>query len=104
MTQLLLPAPKVTIILHGWHWVSSWGEIADSPDPENPIQHQQHADEMPNVPPDGWCVYTRREGPQDWQDPSGFDLTDEQDFETYEEAQAEAQLRADAYGIEYFED
>ncbi len=101
--MLLLPAPKVTIILHGWHWVSSWGEVADSPDPENPIQHQQHASEMPSVEPDGWCVYTRHADPSD---PSyyPFDLSFEQDFETYEEAQAEAQLRADAYGIEYFED
>ncbi|MGX7894965.1 hypothetical protein [Tsuneonella sp. HG222] len=102
--QLCLPRPDVTIILHGWHWVSSWGDVADAPEGEEPARSQQHAHEMPHVTPDGWCVYTRHEGPTDWRNPSGFDLSNELDFHTYEEAVIEAQARAADYGIEHMED
>lgn len=96
---LRLPAPQVTIILHGWCWDRYWdAQLGDE------VVTQTHEHEFPDRAPDGWCVYTRREGPADWQDPSDFDLTDEQDFPTLEEARAEAQRRAADYGIGYFED
>lgn len=92
----LLPAPKVTVILHGWVWSRYWdASVGDE------VVYQEHAEAEP---PDGWCVYTRREGPVDWRDPSDFDISNDQDFATYEEALAEATQRAADYGIEHFED
>ena len=37
--------------------------------------------------PSGWCVYVRREG-TDWRE--GFDIDEEQDFATHDEAEAHA--------------
>lgn len=94
--QLRLPAPKVSIILHGWHWDAYWdARIGDL------VTTQEHADEQPDKEPDGWCVYTRHD-PENTHHP--FDLSNEQDFATYEEALAEAQTRAAEYGIEHRED
>jgi hypothetical protein len=51
----------------------------------------------PNTP-DGWCVYTRIETPNDPQQP--FDIIDEEDFATLPEALAAAYARSKRIGYE----
>lgn len=51
----------------------------------------------------GWCVYNFHEAdPVDHEDPEWtgeLDITEEQDFDTYEEALAEAERRSEHFGV-----
>lgn len=67
------------ICLHAWHLLPDGG--------------QEHSDDRVNV--DGWNVFTRRPCKID-----GFSIHDDQDFDTYAEAFAEATRRAALTGFE----
>lgn len=81
----LLKAGKMegSVQVHPWSWCEDGG------------QAYCHAP----CTPDGWCVYTRIETPNDRFQP--FDLLDEVDFFTLEDAIAEAEKRAEALGLEW---
>ena len=49
---------------------------------------------------DGWCVYTRTDAAERGEETGEFDLSDEQDFATYEEALAEGEARATRHDVE----
>lgn len=89
----LLPAPKVTIIVHGWCWVE-----------DGDVRWQSHCHDFPEREPDGWCVYVRREGPDAWNDPCDFHMPVDVDFETRDGAVAFAKQLAADYGTGWFED
>lgn len=87
MTILLLPPPNVTVCLHGFY--SDDGGDSYSDDPEEIT---------------GWCVYLRRNYRQP--DPSyapEFDIDDERDFTTRDEAVTYATQRAAEYGMTFQE-
>lgn len=95
----LLPAPKVTVCYHPWHW--EW-ETSVNPSKEIP-GHQSYGENSHGVV-DGWCVYTRHDPPVGGglhhPGDGDFDCSDEQDFATQEEALEEATYRATMYGVE----
>ncbi len=65
---------NLTICLHAWRHA----EYGD----------QEYSDASSGEHVDGWTVYVREETPQDPQQP--FDIPEEADFATYEEAAAHA--------------
>jgi hypothetical protein len=69
------------VYVHGWRWIDGSQE------------HWHNTAEC-----HGFCVYTRIETPADIQQP--FDLSNELDFDTLEEALNNGQARADALGLE----
>jgi hypothetical protein len=80
----LLKAGKLegSVQLHPWIWIDS------------DTQEYCHAPDIPS----GWCVYTRIETPADPVQP--FDLFEELDFDTREQAIAHGQERAACLGVE----
>lgn len=69
------------VYVHGWRWNDGVQEYYDNA-----------------AACDGFCVYTRIETPADMQQP--FDLSNELDFDTLEEAMANGRARARALGLE----
>lgn len=70
------------VCFHAWVW-------SDGPDSD-----QEYCDQPGDA--DGWCVYTRHDG----EEGHPFDLSEEMDFPTREEAEREATSRAARLGVE----
>lgn len=81
-----LPPEELSVCVHAWYWTDD--------EAGNGEEYQEYTDD-PDLA-DGWCVYLRRDTPGDEIEP--FELEDEVDYATREEALAAAEALASAHG------
>lgn len=83
------PSTITTICLHAFMNTEEGGST---------YVDEDHLEEGERV--DGWSVYTRTDAAERGEDTGEFDLSDEKDFATYEEALAEGEARATRHDVE----